>query len=86
MQKIKVRVRKKGQITLPQQLRDRWGVDDGSELLIAAEDDHAVIRPVRRTRVKDGAGSLGQPDSDETEFAIVDPELVSQHYTKKYGG
>ncbi len=85
MQKIKVRVRKKGQITLPQQLRNQWGIDEGSEIVITAEEDQATIRPVRRTKVRDDAGSLGHADSDEVEFAILDPELLSQYYSKKYG-
>ena len=87
MQKQRVKVRKKGQITLPQKLRRKWGLDEGSEIVIiaAAEEDQAVIRPVKRIRVEDEAGSLGQADSDEVEFAVADPELLSQYYLKKYG-
>ncbi|MCS4537965.1 MAG: AbrB/MazE/SpoVT family DNA-binding domain-containing protein [Thaumarchaeota archaeon] len=85
MQRIRVKVRKKGQITLPQQLRNRWGLDEGSEIVIAAEDNQAIIRPIRRTKVRDAAGALGQADSDEIEFAIIDPELIFQHYSKRYG-
>lgn len=87
MQKQRVKVRKKGQITLPQKLRRRWGLDEGSEIVIiaAAEEDQAIIRPVKRIRVKDEAGSLGQADRDEVEFAVADPELLSQYYLKKYG-
>lgn len=84
MQTTRVRVRKKGQITLPQRLRKRWGLDEGAEIVIAAEEDRAVIRPVRRTRVKDDAGALGQADTDEVKLAIMDPELIFQHYSKKY--
>lgn len=81
-------MRKKGQITLPQKLRRKWGLNEGSEIVIitaAAEEDQAVIRPVKRIRVKEAAGSLGQADSDEVEFAVADPELLSQYYLKKYG-
>jgi len=85
MQRMRVRVRKKGQVTFPQLLRDRWGMEEGSELLITTEGDQAIVRPVRRTRLRDDAGCLGKPDSDETEFAIVDTELISRHYSKKYG-
>ena len=85
MQKIRVKVGKKGQVTLPRLLRKRWGVEEGSELLITAEGDQAIVRPVRRTILRDDAGCLGKPDSDETEFAIVDAELMPEHYSKKYG-
>ena len=84
MQTLRIRVGKKGQITLPQRLRKRWGLDEGAEIVMTAGEDHAVLRPVRRTRVKDGAGALGRADPDEVEFAILDPELVFQHYSKKY--
>ncbi len=85
MQKMRVRVRKKGQVTLPQPLRESWGMEEGSELSITAEGDRAIIRPVRRTRLEEDAGCLGKPDSDEVEFAIVDAELISEHYSRKYG-
>jgi len=39
---------------------------------------------IEGAKVKNDAGSLGQPNGDETKFAVVDPELVSQHYSKKY--
>jgi len=86
MQKIKVRVRKKGQITLPRQLRDLWDIGEGSEMVITAEGDRAVIKPVKRTIVREDAGSLGEAKDDEIEFAVIDPELILQYYLKKYGG
>lgn len=84
MQKTKIRVRKKGQITLPQDLRARWEVSEGSELALIEEGDHAIIRPVRRTRIKEEAGSLGRSDKDEIDFATMDSELVSEYYSRKY--
>ena len=84
MQRIRIRVRKKGQITLPQDLRNRWEVGEGSELALVEEGNHAVISPIRRTKVREDAGSLGQADKDEVDIAIMDPELVSSHYLKKY--
>ena len=81
---MRIKVRKKGQITLPLELRKNWEVSEGSELVLAPEGDHAVIRPVRKTKIKQEAGSLGQADRDEIEVAVLDPELVPQHYFKKY--
>jgi AbrB family looped-hinge helix DNA binding protein len=85
MQKVRIKIRKKGQITLPQELRTQWEVGEGSEISLVAEGDHAVIKPIRRTKVGEEAGSLGRADKDEIDFAIIDPELVSMHYSKKYG-
>jgi AbrB family looped-hinge helix DNA binding protein len=84
MQKVSIRVRKKGQITLPQDLRNLWELGEGSQITLIAEGDHAIIRPIRRTKIREDAGSLGQATKDEIDFAIMDPELISQHYAKKY--
>jgi len=82
-----MRVRKKGQVTLPQSLRQKWGIDEGSEVMIlAVDDDKAVLKPVRRISVRQASGSLGEPlkPSDEIEFATLDPELIPRYYSKKY--
>jgi AbrB family looped-hinge helix DNA binding protein len=84
MQTTRIRVRKKGQVTLPQELRDEWEIDEGSEIMLTSEKDYAVIRPIRRTKIKQDAGSLGHADRDEIDFAVMDPELISQYYAKKY--
>jgi AbrB family looped-hinge helix DNA binding protein len=84
MQKSRVRVRKRGQITLPQEIRNRWRIQEGSEIDIISDEDQAIIKPIKRTRIQEDAGSLGPADKDEIEFAIIDPELISQHYSKKY--
>ena len=84
MQKSRVRVRKRGQITLPQEIRNRWRIQEGSEIDIISDEDHAIIKPIKRTRIQEDAGALGPADKDEIEFAIIDPELISQHYSKKY--
>ena len=82
-----MRVRKKGQVTLPQSLREKWGIDEGSEITILAVDgDKAILKPVRKTNVRQASGSLGEPlkSSDEIEFACLDPELIPRYYSKKY--
>lgn len=84
MQKSRVRVRKRGQITLPQEIRNRWRIQEGSEIDIISDEDQAIIKPIKRTRIQEDAGALGPADKDEIEFAIIDPELISQHYAKKY--
>jgi AbrB family looped-hinge helix DNA binding protein len=84
MQKSRVRVRKRGQITLPQEIRNRWRIQEGSEIDIISDEDQAIIKPIKRTRIQEDAGALGPADKDEIEFAIIDPELISQHYSKKY--
>jgi AbrB family looped-hinge helix DNA binding protein len=87
LERIKLRVRKKGQVTLPQSLREKWGIDEGSEVIIVSvDDDKAVLKPIRKTKVRQASGSLGEPlkPVDEIEFATVDPERIPTYYSKKY--
>lgn len=82
-----MKVRKKGQVTLPQSLRERWGIHDGSEVIIlAVDDDKAILKPMRKVSVREASGSLGKPSKrkDEIEFATLDPELIPRYYSKKY--
>jgi AbrB family looped-hinge helix DNA binding protein len=82
-----MRVRKKGQVTLPQILREKWGIAEGSEVIILSVDgDKAILKPLRKTNVRQASGSLGEPSKpgDEIEFATLDPELIPRYYSKKY--
>lgn len=40
-----MRVTAKGQITIPQELRERYGLTPGSEVEVVAGEDGAIIRP-----------------------------------------
>jgi AbrB family looped-hinge helix DNA binding protein len=86
MERLRVRVRKKGQITLPQRIRNEWKVVEGSEIDIFPDGDQATIRPVKRTKIREEAGALGRAAKDEIDFAVLDPELISQYYSRKYRG
>ena len=35
--------------------------------------------------MRENAGILGPPDSDEIEYATLDPELLAFYFEKKYG-
>jgi len=80
-----LRVRKKGQVTLPQELRTFWGVREDSELSLIEEGDHAVVSPIKRTSIKEAAGSLGKANKDEIEFAIIEPRRISEYFSKNTG-
>ncbi len=46
-----MRITSKGQVTIPQELRERFGLGAGTEVEVVAADDGALIRPVKhRTR------------------------------------
>ena len=42
----KVRVKRKGQVTIPQELRLKLGIQEGTILEIEATDDEIVLRPL----------------------------------------
>ena len=85
MKKIRVRVRKKGQLTLPIEIRKAWGIDEGSELIFIYDENKAIVKPRRRIKVKDFSGALGEPHEDEILFSILDPEFLPLYYKEKYG-
>ena len=38
----------KGQVTIPQELRERYGLGPGAEVEVVAGEDGALVRPVAR--------------------------------------
>jgi AbrB family looped-hinge helix DNA binding protein len=42
----RVRVKRKGQVTIPQELRIEFGIEEGAILEIAKEDDKIVLKPL----------------------------------------
>jgi len=42
----KVRVKHKGQVTIPVELRSKLGIEEGAILEISAEDDKIVLKPL----------------------------------------
>jgi AbrB family looped-hinge helix DNA binding protein len=42
----RVRVKHKGQVTIPQEMRNKLGIEEGAILEISAEDDKIVLKPL----------------------------------------
>ena len=42
-----MRVTEKGQVTIPKELRDEFGIQGGTEVELVGERDHIVLRKVR---------------------------------------
>ena len=70
-------VTSKGQTTIPKEVRDKLGLDQGSRIEWLIEDGKATIVP-RKLRAVDLAGILGPPPSgksltvEEMDDAIMD--------------
>jgi AbrB family looped-hinge helix DNA binding protein len=86
LRKTTVQVRKKGQVTLPVDLRKALNVDEGSELLFIQTPEGIMVKPVKKIEVREFSGALGEGKGDELAFATTDPELLPLYFKKKYRG
>ena len=85
VRQIIIKVRKKGQITLPAFVRKQWNLQENDEIILILKGNEGIIKPKKIVSVKDIAGRLGHGDEDEIEFAVTDPALLPDFYQKKYG-
>jgi len=86
MKVVRVRIRKKGQLTLPIEIRRSWKLSEGSELVIMYDERKAIVKPRRRIKVRKYSGALGEPSEDEIEYSILDPEFLPLYFEEKYRG
>jgi len=63
----RVRVKHKGQVTIPQEIRNKLGIEEGAILDIAAQEGTIVLKPLPRLEV-------GEPVGEE-EFKKILAEL-----------
>jgi AbrB family looped-hinge helix DNA binding protein len=49
---------KYGRIVVPKPLRDRLGIEAGTDLILEAEGDHLILRPVRQAVLEEQDGLL----------------------------
>ncbi len=67
----------KGQTTVPKEVRDKLGLEQGARIEWTIEGDKAIVKP-RKLRAVDLAGILGPPPSgkslgiEEIDEAIMD--------------
>jgi AbrB family looped-hinge helix DNA binding protein len=63
----RVRVKQKGQVTIPQEIRTQLGIEEGAILEITKEDDKIVLKPLPPLEA-------GEPVGEE-EFKKIIAEL-----------
>ncbi|MDZ7689466.1 MAG: AbrB/MazE/SpoVT family DNA-binding domain-containing protein [Halobacteriales archaeon] len=73
-----VKVSEKGQITIPKEYREKFGIRPGDEVEFGVEEDHLVVKR-KATEFEDYAGYLGE--SDETVDERLD-ELRGEKPTR----
>ena len=61
----RVRVKHKGQVTIPQEMRNKLGIEEGAILEIATEDDKIVLKPLPPLEP-------GEPVGEEEQKKLID--------------
>ncbi len=56
----RVRVKHKGQVTIPQEIRNKLGIEEGAILEIATEDDKIILKPLPPLEPREPVGEEGQ--------------------------
>jgi len=85
-----VLVRDKGRITIPAPWRDRYGLSEGSEVVLVAEEDRLVLYP-RRVQQLEGlldriASALEEKGITLNELLEGSAEVRAESFKRKYPG
>ena len=71
---VKVRVGKRGQITIPSQIRRQTGIKEGIQLALMVQGQQIVMRPITRTLL-DLRGIIETPDPQD--FAAIRRKVIT---------
>ncbi|MBI2938016.1 MAG: AbrB/MazE/SpoVT family DNA-binding domain-containing protein [Thaumarchaeota archaeon] len=71
-----VKVTRRGQTTIPQELREKYGIKEGDDLMIEDIDGQLVIRRIPKLQDLAGADS----DSGEAEEVKKEVEKTREEY------
>jgi AbrB family looped-hinge helix DNA binding protein len=55
---VRARISSKGQLTIPQEIRERYGLDTGDEVEFLSEEKGAYLVPLKRKKLTDLYGIL----------------------------
>jgi len=55
---VRARISSKGQLTIPQEVRERYGLDTGDEVEFISEEKGAYLVPLKRKKLTDLYGIL----------------------------
>ena len=56
----RVRVKHKGQVTIPQEIRNKFGIEEGAILEIATEDHKIILKPLPPLEPREPVGEEEQ--------------------------
>ncbi|WP_343838912.1 AbrB/MazE/SpoVT family DNA-binding domain-containing protein [Salinibacillus aidingensis] len=70
----------KGQITIPKELRDQLGVDEGDQVKFLIEDDEVRIKPVKKKLLSQAIGKItSEEEIDLEKMRKVAHKKASEH-------
>jgi AbrB family looped-hinge helix DNA binding protein len=76
-------ITRKGQVTIPKAIRDRWGVKEGEKVLFVMRGEEMVLKVIKGT-ILDLRGSV-QPSAHPEDFEKI-RQSVRQALVKKVVG
>jgi AbrB family looped-hinge helix DNA binding protein len=76
---VKVRVGRRGQITIPSQIRRQTGIKEGVRLALVVQGKQIVIRPITRTLL-DLRGSI--ETSEPQDFTAIRMKVIASRADK----
>ena len=65
-----IKIRKKGQFTIPSQFWKKSNIKEGSEVLIETQDNELIIHPLVSDPIKEGYGLFGKETLDSRELKM----------------
>jgi len=66
----RVKIRKKGQFTIPSKFRKKLNIKESSEMLIKTQDNEPIIHPLVSDPIKEGYGLFGKETLDSHELKM----------------
>lgn len=54
----KAKITFKGQVTIPKEVRNSLNIEEGDSVIFVIEKDHAVLKPLKKKKLKDFYGAL----------------------------
>ena len=79
---VTVKVGRRGQITLPSEIRRKFGLNEGDHIAIVTQGDQVILRPLTRTLL-DLRGSV--PVSAPQDFSAVRQQVIKERASKAAG-
>ena len=84
---VRARLSSKGQLTVPQEIRERYGLSEGDEVEFIAEEKGTYIVPLKRRKLMDLYASVkvANPSLSLTKAREIARKKRAQHLERKAG-